>query len=318
MTALRFKRFRRGTKPRKLLSVRPLPTMLTLGNLLCGFAAIILATRSYVTAGVWKPTECLYWSGILIFVAMIFDIMDGRVARLTKSMSQFGLEMDSLADVVSFGVAPGVIVKCTIDHLAKVHWLESGFLIPDGYVWLLIAVFVSCAALRLARYNVEASSGHLDHFFGIPSPAAAGCVASLVVMVTSSAVATAGQSPYFAPLQLPVAITKGILLLLPFLMMLLGIMMVTRVRYPHLGDRLLGRRKSFMHMLILLLGLVLIIMQHEFILVLGFNGYMISGLINEARQQMHGEKLPEKKEDQENDQQDTDLVNDGPKPEASP
>ena len=82
-------------------------------------------------------------------------------------------------------------------------------------------------------------------------------------------------------------------------------------------DRLLGKRKSFMHMLILLLGLVLIIMQHEFILVLAFNGYMISGLVNEGRKQMHGEKHPEKEDDEDKNQNDPNLVEEGPKPEAS-
>jgi len=296
----RFGRLREGMgkPPRLLLGIRPVPTMVTLGNLLCGFGAIVLAMRA------WSPPhafynfgkdDCLYWSGILIFAAMIFDVMDGKVARWTKTTSKFGMEMDSLSDVVSFGVAPAALVKAMIDH-----WPNSAGAFPllDRYVWPMLAIYVSCAALRLARYNVEAQTGHRDFFFGMPSPGAAGCVASLAVLIIPGIHHPAlGQ---LQPLQQQLSwldelrkqVYAPVLIALPFVMMFLGVLMVTRVHYPHLGDRLLRGRKSFMHVLVLGLILVLIVMQHEVMLAVVFNSYMLYGLANEIRYQLFPGQRP--------------------------
>lgn len=306
MAALRFRKAKDGKPKRRfLMGVHPVPTLVTLGNLLCGFAAIILAMRAHQPPTEWNLTTlgCLNISALLIFAAMVFDAMDGRVARWTKSSSKFGMEMDSLCDVVSFGVAPAVLVKALIDYASPTIWPESkAFPILDRYVWLMMAVYVSCAALRLARYNVEAETGHRDFFFGIPSPAAAGCVASLVVMLVPM------MKPQFdgipadklpnAPLYLWIgvqnfaSIVNSVLYALPFLMLCLGILMVSRVHYIHVGDRLLRGRKSFMHLLIVCLGLVLIILQHEIMLALAFNGFAISGLFNEVRYQLFPSQRP--------------------------
>jgi len=294
--ALRFRKNRDGKpKPRFLMGVHPVPTLVTLGNLLCGFASITLAMQAHN-----PPTEffrsggadCLYWSAVLVFLAMVFDAMDGRVARWTKSASKFGMEMDSLCDVVSFGVAPAVLAKAAIDFTDQTA--AFNFPIKDRYVWLMLATYVACAALRLARYNVESESGHRDFFFGIPSPAAAGCVASIIILMTPMLKAhlakhglpvEQGPAPYvnwFGAANLDVII-QWILFTLPFLMLCLGVLMVSRVHYLHVGDRLLKGRKSLMHLLILGLGLVLIILQHELVLPLVFNGYLLLGLLNELR-----------------------------------
>lgn len=304
--ALRFRKFRDGKPKRRfLMGVHPVPTLVTLGNLLCGFASIILAMRSHNPPNSFNAVECLYISALLIFVAMVFDAMDGRVARWTKSSSKFGMEMDSLCDVVSFGVAPAVLVKALIDYAAPRIWNDLGsFPILDRYVWLMMATYVACAALRLARYNVEAEAGHRDFFFGIPSPAAAGCVASLVVMlipmlrVMPNFVASTSISAPSAPLYAWIGtdnfsgIVYGVLYALPFLMLCLGILMVSRVHYLHVGDRLLGGKRSFMHLLILGLGLVLIILQHEIMLALAFNGFALTGLLNEFRFQFFPSTRP--------------------------
>ena len=170
------------------MGIHPVPTLVTLGNLLCGFASIILAMRAYNPPANFSSLatsyDCLYWSGLLIFVAMVFDMLDGKVARWTKSASKFGMEMDSLCDVVSFGVAPAVLVKAMIDQQLMMH---ESYAMLDRYIFPMLAVYVSCAALRLARYNIEAETGHRDFFFGMPSPGAAGCVASLAVAVGSAA-----------------------------------------------------------------------------------------------------------------------------------
>lgn len=279
-----------GMRPRRRLlgGVRPLPTLITLGNLLCGFGAIALSMRAdNPPAGFYgfHAFDCLYWAGLLIFVAMIFDVLDGRVARWTKSTSRFGMEMDALADVVSFGVAPAVLVKAAIDYQSQ---QVGGYPLLDRYIWPLLATYVACAALRLARYNVESEKVHRDFFFGLPSPAAAGCAASLVVMITPAA----QHLPQLQAQELTwldawcVQIGRPLLTVLPFVMLALGILMVSRVHYLHLGDRLLGGRRSLLHLLLLILALALIVMQHKVMLALLFNGYMAFGVLNDLRHQL--------------------------------
>lgn len=280
-------------KRRLLIGVRPLPTMITLGNLLCGFASMVMAMRADNPPTGYNGVDCLYASGILIFVAMIFDVFDGRVARWTKSTSKFGMEMDSLADVVSFGVAPAVLVWAAIENMG-VHPL------PARYVWLLLSVYVCCAALRLARYNVEADTGHRDFFFGLPSPAAAGCAASLVVLITQG---VEHRLPRWNPpqIQVPMNWVEGwreqcsqiVLIGMPFVLLCLGILMVSRVHYTHIGDRLLGGRRSLMHLLLVVLLLVLVTMMNEVMLAVLFNGYMLLGLVNEARFQFFPSTRPD-------------------------
>lgn len=284
---MRLKRFGRlrGDKPRRLLmGIHPVPTLVTLGNLLCGLGSIMLAMRADnppKELGL-ETADCLYWAGVLIFGAMVFDVMDGKVARWTKSASKFGMEMDSLCDVVSFGVAPAILVKALIDLQ---HTPTADYWLRDRYIFPLLGVYACCAAMRLARYNVEAETGHKDFFFGMPSPGAAGCVASLVLLINTRA-HHGTENQFGLPfMEWREAAFGPVLLAMPFVMMGLGVLMVTRVLYPHIGDRFLRGRKSFMHVIVLGLILVLIIMQHEIMLALAFNGYMAFGLINEVRYQ---------------------------------
>jgi len=281
----RFGRLRGTDKPRRLLmGVHPVPTMVTLGNLLCGLGSIMLAMRaSHPPSDLnLDAAACLYWSSLLIFAAMLFDVMDGKVARWTKSTSKFGMEMDSLCDVVSFGVAPAVLVKVMIDlqlGTGTPYWLKDRFIFP------LLGVYVCCAALRLARYNVESDSGHRDFFFGMPSPGAAGCVASLTMLIIPG-VSHRGPIDLLQPMeQFRAAAFHPLMVSLPFIMLGLGVLMVSRVLYAHVGDRFLRGRKSFMHLLMLGLILVLFVMQHEIVFALAFNGYMLLGLVNEIRYQ---------------------------------
>lgn len=132
-----------------------LPSAVTLGNLCCGFLSILEVHERHFAAGAW-----------MILLAMIFDIMDGRVARLTKTTGRFGEELDSLADLVSFGVAPAFL-------------FYERFMGKFGFPGLILScIFVFCGALRLARFNVQASS---DVFSGLPIPGGAAIISSLVV-----------------------------------------------------------------------------------------------------------------------------------------
>jgi CDP-diacylglycerol--serine O-phosphatidyltransferase len=237
----RFDRFRmarlRPGKPRLLLGIHPLPTMVTLGNLVCGFVSIMLATHANTThpAGTtlppYKPEDYLYLSGLLIFAGMLFDLLDGGVARLTKSTSKFGMELDSLCDVVSFGVAPAVLVYNLVD------WqINSGLSVPwlERYLFPMLLVYVSCATLRLARYNVESESGPRGYFFGMPSPGAAGCAAGLVLLALPATHhwQSSPLSAQFSQLESYLAVVRSnVVVALPFVMVGLGIMMVSRVHY---------------------------------------------------------------------------------------
>lgn len=151
-------------KLRNLMFV--LPNLFTLTSIFCGFYAVTLC------AGEPTPSH-FYQAALAIFFAMFFDGFDGRVARLTKTQSQFGVELDSLADVMSFGLAPGLLVY---------KWA----LAPLGFLGMFISfAFAACGALRLARFNVIAQrspSGGASRFFvGLPIPLAAGVVISMVI-----------------------------------------------------------------------------------------------------------------------------------------
>jgi len=135
-----------------------LPNLITLSSMFAGFYSIIASLNSDYDTAAWS-----------IMIASVFDALDGWVARLTHTSTRFGIEIDSLADVISFGVAPGVLVYTwTLSSFGRVGWLGSFFL-------------VACAALRLARFNVQMGSTEKKHFTGLPSPAAALVIATMVV-----------------------------------------------------------------------------------------------------------------------------------------
>jgi CDP-diacylglycerol--serine O-phosphatidyltransferase len=136
-----------------------IPSLFTAGNLMCGFFSVIATFRGdYVTAA------------LLILLANVFDGIDGYAARLTRTTSQFGVEFDSLADVVSFGVAPAVLVYLW----ALIPWETWG--------WLAACTYVVCGALRLSRFNVQAQGVSKNHFVGLPIPAAAQMITSTIIL----------------------------------------------------------------------------------------------------------------------------------------
>jgi len=153
----RRRRRRRGQRDRVKTFGSVLPQLLTTGNLAAGFYAIVMASTG-------DPVRASY----AIFVAAIFDILDGRAARMTGSESRFGAEYDSIADTVSFAVAPAVIAFHA-GEFAQLQWTG----------WTLAFIYTACASLRLARFNVT-SGRFRGRFDGLPSPAAAGMVVSTV------------------------------------------------------------------------------------------------------------------------------------------
>lgn len=145
-----------------------LPNLVTLGSVFCGFNAILLLSQPLVADSIGR-------SAILLLFAMLFDLLDGRVARMTKTQSSFGIELDSLADVISFGVAPALLIYRSSLH----HFGELGMLVAF--------LFVACGVIRLARFNVMARSPKSDsaqpgrNIVGLPIPPAAAGVIAIVV-----------------------------------------------------------------------------------------------------------------------------------------
>ena len=255
------RRFGRG--PRRLRAVAVLPTLFTLGNLVCGFFAIAVTSRIHKpeTAETpiapiinfqqpWSldsadPTHNLMLAGWLIFLAMIFDALDGHVARLTKASSEFGAQLDSLCDAITFGVAPGLLLVKMVPSFAYYY---------PGAVWIIAAVYASCAVLRLARFNVETGQ-HDDHstFQGLPSPAAAASIAGFAILFYTLRVE---EPRYEWKHSMDTVVQHG----LPFFALIVALLMVSRIPYPHVVNRMFRGKKSFGHLVGLLFGIVAIAM----------------------------------------------------------
>ncbi len=197
------------------------------------------------------PTHNVMLSGWLIFLAMIFDALDGHVARLAKITSDFGAQLDSLCDLVTFGVAPAfLMVKMCPDFTY----------VAREAMWIIAAVFTACAAIRLARFNVETETDD-DHltFIGLPTPAAAGCIAGFGILFYT--LRREGN-----PLQSAQDIDWYMRRFLPAFTLALSALMVSRIPYPHVVNQLLSGHRSLGHVVALLFSLVVII---------AFQGYSV-------------------------------------------
>ena len=230
-----------------LLTISVLPTMFTLGNLVCGFFAIVVAAR--VAAPLEAPSDPnpldlqnVMYSACLIFMAMVFDALDGHVARLSRTSSDFGAQLDSLCDVVSFGVAPAFLLVKLCPQFAHLH---------RQWAWGIAASYAACAALRLARFNVETSDDD-DHmyFSGLPSPAAAASIAGFAIMFNAL---VAKQEPVPSYADKLYVVLQGVL---PFFAVLVGLLMVSRIPYPHVVNQVFRGQKSFGHVVKIIFTLV--------------------------------------------------------------
>ncbi|MCK4297966.1 MAG: CDP-diacylglycerol--serine O-phosphatidyltransferase [Planctomycetes bacterium] len=249
-----------------LPKVPVLPTLVTLASGACGFTAIL-----YCCTGQLEHASIAAW---LILAALVLDGVDGRLARMTGRASDFGTELDSLCDLVAFGVAPAVLalsVMGALELLASPAPTASARLLGRLY-WLLGAMYVACATVRLARFNVITS---LDteahrHFTGLPSPAAAGLLASLVIAHAGLASPAAPQHGPLAQFVLPAAIVLS------------SVLMVSRARYAHLVYELSKSGRSLALVVELLFAGAIIVLLQEFALAVLFVAYVLSGLVGVA------------------------------------
>ncbi|MCX5660153.1 MAG: phosphatidylcholine/phosphatidylserine synthase [Planctomycetota bacterium] len=258
---------RRRRRVRQTLAV--LPTLFTLGNLLCGFAAIFLASRPADTPLPWHWTP-LTFAAVFVFLGMVMDGLDGRVARMTRSTSDLGEQLDSMADMVTFGVAPA-FTAIQLIAIGTPFVSETKDELLDRAVLVIACIYVACAALRLARFNAEVhKASESDHmsFKGLPSPAAAGTVASFVLL----------HQHYFVGLNLGAdhPRVRYSALGMVAIMLLAAFAMVSRMRYAHVMNRYLRGRAGLTRigMLVIPLLLMLISVQHSFALL--FAAYALS------------------------------------------
>jgi CDP-diacylglycerol--serine O-phosphatidyltransferase len=234
-----------------------LPSLATLGNAVCGFGAIYVSAFAMNDAGSdpwaqFMARHSFVAACYLILLAMVFDALDGRLARFARHTTDFGGQLDSLADAVSFGAAPAFLALQVFKLEGPVTVLPLSRL-----VWAVGAIYFSCALIRLARFNVSNEHGEQAHmsFLGLPSPGAAGAVVGLVLMqqdLRQHAEAT-GSSILWGLTRLGVA-------LIPAIVLGTGLLMVSNIRYPHFVNKYLRGKRSIgrvMAMLAVLLSLVI-------------------------------------------------------------
>ena len=244
--ARRARRFRRGAYL--------LPSLFTIGNMFCGYACIVYSMRGeFATAAPF------------IGFALVLDMLDGRIARLTNSTSAFGVELDSLADVISFGVAPAILsFSWGLHPLGRLGW-AAGFL------------FVAAAAVRLARFNIQ--SGHTDkrYFVGLPSPAAAAVPASTVFAYPAGFATYAQALPVLAMVLVP------------------ALLMVSTVRFQSFKTFDLQSRRSYTVLFLIAVGLALLASHTELVLAGLSYAYLASAFVGMAwsRLRRRGHPTPE-------------------------
>jgi CDP-diacylglycerol--serine O-phosphatidyltransferase len=232
------KRRRAPIKMRKGIYI--LPNLFTTGNLFCGFWAIVSVFQ-----------EKFEYAAYAILLAAVFDALDGKVARLSGAMSKFGVQYDSLADLISFGVAPALLAFT---------WA----LRPYGrFGWLAAFLFVVCGALRLARFNVQSSSAEVKYFKGLPIPAAATMIA-LTILLYLRLIETDW--------------VKDIVILV--MIYILAFLMVSNIRYFSFKELDLARRKPFSLFIFLILSMIVTIMEPTIVLFGFILTYVFSGPVN--------------------------------------
>lgn len=237
-----------------------LPTLLTLSNGVCGLGSIAIAAGAL---GNLPLTSAAFFAALLIFLGMLFDMLDGQVARALKQASPFGAQLDSLCDAITFGAAPVFIL------LAFQDIFHPRFLFGIG------VVYAACVLLRLARFNVETGEedSH-DYFTGLPSPAAAGTIASFA-LAWPGLERWSALSDYALVRLASEFLISSMMVTLPLLSLLLSWLMVSRVCYGHVVNRWIARRYRFYQLSRAALIIIAVLTVHELAVPLVFCMYAL-------------------------------------------
>ncbi len=257
-----------------LKSVPILPSLITLGNVFLGFLAMAKVADAVWIGPNFTPEVIAIFevAAVLVFAAMVLDAIDGRVARMTNQTTAFGAQLDSLADVVTFGVAPALIAKVLINF----HEGPTGLLPTHPKIYYFCAaIYVLCAAMRLARFNVETGADEDDHkeFKGLPTPGAAAVICAIVAFICSRE----DQTALISNTLLPTNVHDYLIVAMPATLVCVGLLMVSKLPYPHMFYTLVRRRHSFPFLatLVVVIGLAAIEWQLAAIAITGF--YTLSG-----------------------------------------
>ncbi len=183
-----------------------LPSIITLISVLCGFSSVVMSMNAAGAQPQWHFT----WAAMLLVLAGVFDGLDGRIARATNTATEFGIQLDSLADVVSFGMAPAILAY-------RYGFFQLGMADPQlrAVGWAASFFFIACGALRLARFNVQVGEVDSRFFVGMPIPAGAACIASVILVWPQSP-----QTAFYA-------------YLFAAELFLVGLLMVSTIRFPN-------------------------------------------------------------------------------------
>jgi CDP-diacylglycerol--serine O-phosphatidyltransferase len=238
-----------------------LPNLITLASMFAGFYSIVASLNSDYEKAAWA-----------IMIASVFDVLDGWVARITHTTTKFGIEIDSLSDVISFGVAPGVLVYTwTLSSFGKIGWLGSFFL-------------VACAALRLARFNVQMGGAEKKHFTGLPTPASALMIATTVLAYEE----IIRILEHLKLVQLADVIGKDYWVLA--LTFLLAGLMVSNITYHSLKEANLKERRPFGILVVIAAFFAVVAYHPELVLFLVSISYVTLGLVEAFFKLFKGQK----------------------------
>jgi CDP-diacylglycerol---serine O-phosphatidyltransferase len=234
---MRIKNRRNRNREERRRGIYVLPNLVTTASLFCGFYAIIAAISGN-----------FYYAALSILIAAVLDGVDGRIARLTQTTSAFGVQYDSLSDLIAFGLAPGILVFL---------WALKPF---NRFGWMAAFLYVVCGALRLARFNVQTGIISNKFFVGLPIPASASIVATTILFIYQ--IGGTGSTGYLAVL---------------ILIYVLSFLMVSNIPYPSFKGMKLGERRSFNFLVAVVLVFVLVALEPFVMLSVGILGYVLSG-----------------------------------------
>jgi CDP-diacylglycerol--serine O-phosphatidyltransferase len=259
-----------------------LPTLLTLGNGVCGFAAIAYASKINLGGTMPESTIDFYFllSAALILVAMIFDVLDGYAARRARCATEFGGQLDSLCDAISFGAAPAFL-------LLRLGQVWEGQPVVAKTVAIIAGLYLACAVLRLARFNTENTPDPASHkrFKGLPSPAAAGCVASLAILRSDLSLGLSGLDP---------SVLQGFVRIwAPLGSLVVALLMVSHFSYPHFGRQLLRGKKQFQFIVQIVLVVAIVALTPQLAFFLIFWAYALLGPVRSVMLQLRRRGVPE-------------------------
>ncbi|MDR0535131.1 MAG: phosphatidylcholine/phosphatidylserine synthase [Puniceicoccales bacterium] len=263
-----------------------LPNMFTAGNMLCGFLSIYSCIKAKYIAPAEGTDPNLFYRHAIYYIlgACICDLFDGRVARAAKRESLFGLEFDSIADIISFGMAPALMICMLIlnptPNAATADWFAS---IGREFAWVFAFIYLLCVGVRLARFNVLTNPLLPDNvgkdfgsdFVGLPCPTAAGMIASIVLLITQPA------NPATPP-GLAANLQKIAILCLP-IVLLISFLMVSTVRYPSFKHINWNTRLKLRAFILLFLFVALSIRYYEYTIPVLFLAFILNGFVHTLR-----------------------------------